>query len=111
MDELQKELLAILRELKEGASPAFQEIVAQRSDYCMVVAITASIAFIGAATLLAWVIRVAPRVGWDEPNGKNVPVLLMGISASVVSVNSFCVAAENWAEAAAPLGRVLEMLR
>lgn len=116
-EELQKELLAILRSMREGAPDAWHELVAQRSTYCLttgisMLAISVIVGIIGAA--LVWACRKGP---FDEPGsytlltrqaaGMIVGCTTMLCAGLVIGTSVIPMLAEGFA----PLGRVLEAIR
>jgi hypothetical protein len=125
-EELQKELLSILRAMKDGAPVAWQELVAQRSSYCLTMGVAcAALACAGIAGL--WFgVRLALR-GGDVPldyyeyssikTMKTSAVLKVafGLGAALAGAIALGVGVGNAcffiAEGIAPLGRMLEVLR
>ena len=112
--DLKNELLAILREMREGAPGAWQILVEQRASYCLM---TGWVAFGIAA--LAMIAMVATIV-WGSKRRLTLPGDLTAagctvalVTAACLGVVAFCAteATQRLAEGFAPLGRVLEALR
>lgn len=106
-EELQKELLAILRELKDGTGPAWQVLVEQRGGYLLTLGFGQMAACLALVAVFAWLVRVAKRVDWDHSVegsvGVGLGVVATGIGASVFggfAINSL-------AAGAFPLGQLL----
>lgn len=117
-EDLQRELLEIIRALKAGASPAWQVLVEQRAAYCMaafwagMVKVGIALAVLAAAVLTAW--RPLVRLSDKAPLGDVVRVIVGGLLllAGLIALASCLTSAlERLPEAIAPLGRVLEVLR
>lgn len=129
-EELQKELLSILKAMKDGAPGAWQELVSQRSTYCFTIAFT--LLFMTLISILTlWKSLKATKLAlqapkenyrersWDQHTqvfSKNtifeltISLVLAAISAIVILV---CLA-NIWywiAEGVAPLGPMLGALR
>jgi len=114
MDEqLQAELISILRELKNGASPAFQEILAQRVTYCWVQTAMYCTWIILSLVCVCWSERVTRGKAWVD--GEQLgPRMIFGatIVFALLTTPSFLNDVfESFGEAIAPLGRVMEIMR
>lgn len=106
--ELQKELLAILREMKTGAPGAWQALVEQRSVYCWMIAgmcfaIAVAVGFIARAAL-----KASARVRDDTDRAFGTALSWAILLGAFIPLG---IAAQNVAEAIAPLGCVLEAIR
>lgn len=113
-EELQKELLSILRAMKDGAPVAWQELVAQRSSYCLTLGILdtlASVALLFVSWLLSRISRgIAKRQGSDVDDW--VPSAALAVLAFALGAYWFFrVSVPAIAEGIAPLGRMLEVIR
>jgi len=117
-EELQKQMLEILKAMKEGVNPAWQELIQQRGTYCTSIGIChTSLAF------LCIILMIALFAGADKNLEKDARGYLTdfgfakAVSKISLAVVLFVVVGEsmpkgfaNLAEGAAPLGRLIEML-
>lgn len=125
-EELQKELLSILRAMKDGAPHAWQTLVEQRSTYCLTLGIVCLlIAAAGVFAVLRGLrmCRKAAEVPTEYINYSSIKEMttaatfqmISGIVIGVAGLISVGIGAgegiNNLAEGLAPLGRVLEALR
>lgn len=114
-EELQRELVSILRAMKDGSPEAFKVLVEQRSLYCWA-NVAVGLMFVLASVVLALVCAKASKRLWyhiDNDIDDATPLLMTLISAGA-AVFAFVVGESGLAhlpEALAPLGRVLEVLR
>lgn len=110
-EELQKELLSILRAMKDGAPHDWQTLVDQRSTYCLTIG-----GFCVAVVLASLALGIFGRSILLRGIAKNnEDAVISGIVCLAVSVIAgsvaFFKAMGMVAEGLAPLGRVLEALR
>ena len=113
-EELQKELLAILRAMKDGAPVAWQELVAQRSSYCLTLGILDTLASV-ALLFVSWQLsRIARRIGkrpGSDPDDWVAPAAFAVVAFVLGAFWFFRVSVPAIAEGIAPLGRMLEVIR
>lgn len=111
-EELQREIVNILRAMKDGSPDAFRVLVEQRSIYCCGQAIVAAAGFV-VGVMVLWLSSKGTCRHYN-PAGPTVGTLL-GIAGCIVGVVLTIAGAVHFAsflpEAIAPLGRVLEMMR
>lgn len=112
-EELKNELVSILRELKNGASPAFQELVAQRSTYCGTLAVSGALVALAGVVMTCFLMRFIAKNN-KEISEAEIPQTLTSIAMLVGSaacltfgIKLFSMNLAGWL---APLGRVLEFL-
>lgn len=107
-EELKRELLSLLREIKSVAPGSWQLLVEQRASYCWAVAIMCLIIAIAAAVVGRLMIASARKVEDSIDREFATPIawafclcafIPLGISVAYI------------AEGLAPLGRVLEAIR
>lgn len=108
-EELQKEIISILRSMKEGSPEAFNFIVEQRSLYCWSHVALSILLFIGSAIFFFICLRFLGKPHKEEIYA-HVFTVITG-SASFVMFLGGIIHMEYISEAIAPLGRVLEALR
>lgn len=115
-EELTKELLSILRAMKDGAPHAWQTLVEQRSSYCLThMAGDLILAFVGLVIALVCLYFGTRSRWWDddyEPQSP-VPIIFFGIALCglIAAGVNLAAAIPHAAEGMAPLGRVLEAIR
>lgn len=113
-EDLQKELISILRELKNGAGPAWQALVEQRGGYYLMLALGLfALACIGA--LLSWRLTAAAKAGFaankdlplyeksDFPSAYVGMAIVSAVAAGGMLVGAFF----NLAAGMYPLGQLL----
>lgn len=106
-EQLQKELLDILRSLKDGASPAWQVLVEQRSAYY---GVSALLMFMAAA-LFACVAVLGARYAHNSDGGDAQFAGGMAAAASsLLAIVFLAVAIHDLPTYFAPLGQVLGMV-
>lgn len=110
--DLQKELLAILRELKNGAPDAWRVLVEQRSTYCFTVAL-GMVIFSSVLGLIGWRLitegskRDAAETNVSSQGGLGSGMMFIGAVTILVSFVCAGVSISWWAAYAAPLGQLL----
>lgn len=114
-EELQRELVNILRAMKDGSPDAFRVLVEQRSMYCWGQAVLGVLMLVGTFVLFLcakWAAKkLAPLDSGDEAAG---PLFLSTVVLSVGCVITCAFGIKHIfviPEAIAPLGRVLEVMR
>ncbi len=113
-EELKKELISILRAMKEGAPGAWQELVAQRSTYCLTLGIANLIVCLIAFVCIRIGISGFKRVHKENIAENEIFLALYGI---MIGLSTFTIlmtlthAITYLAEGFAPLGRILEFIR
>lgn len=110
-EQLQKELLDILRSLKDGASPAWQVLVEQRSAYAW--ASFAIYALLAVAAVIGCICLALVAVRWSEKKGSGDEVAAPIVASVALGLMAIICAplAANWLpRAVAPLGEVLGMV-
>lgn len=114
-EEFQKELLAILRAMKDGAPDAFNVLVQQRATYCL----TVGCSMLGLALLLlsGGLVAMTRMRGcsfsasdYDGPSARFF-LVMVGFMAAIGGLILAGHQVTMLAEGFAPLGRVLEALR
>jgi roadblock/LC7 domain-containing protein len=116
-EEIQKELLAILRAMKDGAPDAWSVLVDQRASYCLTLGVARALYAVMAAIVFAVAVKWTKAVFSKTYDGLGCPdpVVMGPAFLALGAAVAFCVnlgfATDNFSEAFAPLGRVLEMLR
>jgi len=113
-EEIQKELLSILRAMKDGAPNAWRELVEQRAAYCMIsglswLVINVLLMLVGAT--MAWRCRKGPFEADCTLTVNAGGVAAGAIMVIIATAALSCAVVPMLAEGMAPLGRVLEMLR
>lgn len=106
--ELQKELLAILREIKNGAPGAWSMLVEQRLTYCLTMAVCLTtlglcIGIVGWRAITAG-FRRSDTDAWE---GASLPLVLVGAGMAAAGMIVLGHTIEWWAAYAAPLGQLL----
>lgn len=115
-EELTKELIAILRAMKDGAPDAWRVLVEQRSTYCLTMA--GGDAFLTFLGLIAFVVGLVmftrPRF-WDDEWEPKSPAVILSAVVGLVGLLVLGVNVQDsiahFAEGMAPLGRILEAIR
>lgn len=110
-EQLQKELLDILRSLKDGASPAWQVLVEQRSAYAWASFSIYALMAVAAVLGCIWTVRVSLRWAGKPDAGDELAAPI--IASAVLGLMAIICAplAANWLpRAVAPLGEVLGMV-
>lgn len=113
-EELKKELISILRAMKEGAPGAWQELVAQRLAYCLTLGIANLI-----VCLIAFVCFRLGVSGFKRVHKENIAEneIFLACYAAITAISIITMAATlvhgipYLAEGLAPLGRILEFIR
>lgn len=111
-EELQREIVNILRAMKDGSPDAFKVLVEQRSLYCWGQFAFGVVLTIASAALLLVCVKMAARVMKAAGDGDayffaSLVAGLAGIAGGLAGV----IHLSSVSEAIAPLGRVLEILR
>lgn len=110
-EELTKELLSILRAMKDGAPQAWQSLVEQRSTYCLTMGWACLVIALGGIAA-GWagvsLFRRGLREEKEDPQIAGAAFFLIFLVSFTIS---FIQGAEFFAEGLAPLGRVLEAIR
>lgn len=110
-DELTKELLSILRAMKDGAPQAWQSLVEQRSTYCLTMGWACLVIALGGIAA-GWAgVRLFQRGLREENENRQVAGALCFVIFLISFTISFIEGAKCFAEGLAPLGRVLEAIR
>lgn len=115
-EELQREIVNILRAMKDGSPDAFKVLVEQRSMYCWSQAILGALMLVGALVLFLCAKWAAKKLA-ALPSADDEATGPLFLSAVVLSVGCIITCAFGIKhifaipEAIAPLGRVLEMMR
>jgi len=113
-EELKKELLSILRAMKEGAPGAWQELVAQRSDYCLTLGIANIIVCLIAFICFRIGVSGFKRVHKENITENEVFLAFYGAMTAIsiiAMITAFANGIPYLAEGLAPLGRILEFIR
>jgi hypothetical protein len=113
-EELQKELLSILRSIQTGAPDAFSILIQQRAEYCSVrTTFSAFYALVG-LVLIGAAAYFTKRALREECEGAQVgfvaAALSLGLTGLIVTGVNLEQIGYYYAQAKAPLGQVLGML-
>jgi hypothetical protein len=106
-EQLQKELLDILRALKDGASPAWQVLVEQRSTYH---GVSALLTFLAALLLAAVAVRGARWALRTDDEPGQICGTLLAVASGVCALIAFINGIRDLPTYFAPLGQVLGMV-
>lgn len=107
-EELQKELLSILREIKTGAPGAWQTLVEQRSAYCWAIAVMCIIISITIVIMSVLARKSALKI--ESSSDREFAVGLTW-ALTLAAFIPFLISMPYIAEGIAPLGKVLEILK
>lgn len=106
-EQLQKELLDILRSLKDGASPAWQVLVEQRSAYH---GVSALLMFLAAALFAVVAVLGARYAHNSDDEGPQIAGAGTAAIAAVAAFVFLAVGIRDLPTYFAPLGQVLGMV-
>jgi len=112
-EELQREIISILRAMKEGSPDAFRVLVEQRSLYCWGQAILGVLILILAIILFRIGKWASGKVALSEREEEG-PFIFLVVMCSIGCIFSFGYGFNlilSIPEALAPLGRVLEIMK
>lgn len=115
-EELQREIVSILRAMKDGSPDAFKVLVEQRSLYCWSQAILGGLMLVAAFVLYRcarWAAGRVAKLGGPDDEAAGPLVLAVVVLTLGCLIACGCGIGHIFAipEAIAPLGRVLEVIR
>lgn len=115
-EELMREIVSVLRVMKDGSPAAWEALLQQRVAYCWMCAVPSLLAAVACAWMASksWKIA-APELRKDHLLEQSDTPMFGGIIGAILfsagTILFAVVGVACAAEAVAPLGRVLEVLR
>jgi hypothetical protein len=118
-EELHKELLSILRAMKDGAPGTWQALVEQRSAYCMTSAmfslLLAAVGLVTAIVATGWARRSMQAIDRNAiGDSREIAMIGQGVFAAIAygfAAGMLVAGLSTLTEAMNPLGRMLEAIR